>query len=258
MQREPQPDRFGPLPGRRGVRADERRGHHPHPLGPQHLVEALAVERVADGGPGAELGGERGGGHRVRPGAVAGPAHRGGRVDGDRDARHPVLPRERPPAGAALGVHPGRVDDGGQPARHPPRDDLVEQRERVGARRDVVLARADDAAQRVRRDDGRRREVSPRPTSTSRTRPGPASTTRHGDGSSTDTAAQLGARPPSPATRRINAATHGVDRRYRLDRARERRLAVARTGRLAGRATPGGSPGGGRRRARPASPRRAR
>ena len=200
MQREPQPDRFGLLASRGDVRPGERRRHHPHRLGPEHLVEALAVEPVADGGPGAELGGERGGGHGVGPGAVAGPADRGGRVDGDRDARHPVLPRERPPAGAALGVHPGRVDDGGQPPRHPSGDDLVEQRERVGARGDVVLARADDAAQRVRRDDGRGREVRRGP----RRLPRRGRTRQHHQARRREQqrhGGELGVRPPPPATR---------------------------------------------------------
>ena len=92
--------------------------------------------------------------------------------------------RERQPLPAPVRIETERVDDRGQPSLRPPLDDLLEQRERVVARGDVVLACTDDGTQRVTRHDLHRREVGaaqvllPDPD-------GPTSTTRHGDGSTT-------------------------------------------------------------------------
>jgi hypothetical protein len=163
VQGEAQPDRplglpCGRLPARR-----ERGRHHAHRLRGQDVVEALAGQGVADGGPGPQLRGERRGRHGVRTGAVAGPADRGGGVEADGHARRAPRAGQLPPAGAAVGVEPGRVDDGGQPARDPAGDDLLQQRERVGARRDVVLTRPDDGAQAVGGHDLVAGEVRGRP-----------------------------------------------------------------------------------------------
>ena len=64
---------------------------------------------------------------------------------------------------AALGLQPGRVDHGGQPAGEALRHDQVEQLERVAARALVALAAPHDRAQPVGGDDLVGLEPRPRP-----------------------------------------------------------------------------------------------
>ena len=79
--------------------------------------------------------------------------------------------RELEPPASALGVEAERVDDGGQAPADASRDDVIEQGERVGARRHVVLAgaRRPRAADRWTRSC--RSRSSPPPMSTSPKRP---------------------------------------------------------------------------------------
>ena len=63
----------------------------------------------------------------------------------------PCRRASRQPRRAAGRVEPERVDDRGQPAPQPVLDDLVEQRERVLARREVLLALTDHRPQPVAR-----------------------------------------------------------------------------------------------------------
>jgi len=77
----------------------------------------------------------------------------GRRVEHDRIRRDVVALAERAPGRAPLRVEAGRVHHRDQPAPHPLGDDQLEELERVPARAQVVLARADHRAQPIRRDD---------------------------------------------------------------------------------------------------------
>ena len=115
--------------------------------------EALVAERREHRGRLAQLRGDDLRRHRRAARAVA-LAHdllRG--VEHDRVGRHARRLRQLAPRRAALGLQPGRVDHGGQPAGEALRHDQVEQLERVAARTLVALAAPDDRAQAVGGDD---------------------------------------------------------------------------------------------------------
>ena len=130
-----------------------------------------------------QLAGEHVGRDALGPAPVARPALRGRRVEGDRHARQAVLagPARARPAGAS---RRGRACRSPWSAAGAIRcaDDLLEQRERVGAGGEVVLAGADQRPQPVARHD----RVRPRSASAAQVdfpdAPGPTSTTTHGDG----------------------------------------------------------------------------
>ena len=112
-------------------------------------------------------------GIRLVAGAVAGPALGGRGVERDGDARHPVRAGPaRASCARRAGSSPSVSTTVVQAAPDPHPHHLVEQRERVGARRDVVLAGADQRAQPVAGDDRVGREVRCRPGGLARrTRP---------------------------------------------------------------------------------------
>ena len=181
MQAEPQAGRALALARGGFRRGDERRRDDAHRLGREHRVEALAGQQVADGRPGLELARQRVGRDPLGgPGAVAGAALGRRGVERDGDARQPVPAGRGEPAAPALGVQAERVDHGGEPARQPLADDVVEQGERVGARGDVVLAGADERAQAVAGHDRVRPGSWPPPRWTCRRRPGPRARPRTG------------------------------------------------------------------------------
>ncbi len=64
-----------------------------------------------------------------------------------------MAPRHRDPSRAPRGVETDGVDDRREITLAAMLDDLVEDRERVVARADVVFAGADDRAQGIARDD---------------------------------------------------------------------------------------------------------
>ena len=163
MQREPEPGRLVPLAlrGRRGL--PERRRHDPDRLRRQHPVEALGDQPVAHRRPAAQLRGEHVRRDPLGPATVPGPALGRRGVERDGDAGHPVGPGQHAPLRASGRVQPERVDDGGQAAPDPHPHHLVQQRERVGARGDVVLAGADHRPELVAGDDRVRREMRGRP-----------------------------------------------------------------------------------------------
>jgi len=84
----------------------------------------------------------------VAPG-VAAPAKGRWDVEGDDHGRQMLPATELEVAESSLAVQAERVDDGRQASADPARDDLVEQREGVLRRVQVVPAAADDAAQVV-------------------------------------------------------------------------------------------------------------
>ena len=165
MQPEPQPGRLVPLPprGRRRLRRNGA-GDDPDRLRRSTRSKPSAGQPVAHRRPAAQLRGEHVGRDPLGPAAVPGPALGGRGVERDGDARHPV---RAGPARATARGGPGparacrRRWCRPRPDPHP--HHLVQHRERVGARRDVVLAGADHRPQPVAGDDGIRREVRCRP-----------------------------------------------------------------------------------------------
>ena len=123
--------------------------------------------------------------------AVAGATlGRGGR-EHDSHARDVVPAGECDPCGPPLGLEPERVDHRRQPPPQPLGDDRVEQRERVGAGREVLFAFADDRPQVVARHDLLGREVARCAHDDFPAPDGPTSTTRHGAGSTTDSVSSI-------------------------------------------------------------------
>ena len=127
------------------------------------LVEVLVRQRVEHRWPLLELRSEHGVGHPLLATAVALPDLGRGAVDGDRDARHAGGATEIAPAAALPRIERERVDDRRQSASQPPGRDLLDERERVGGRGEVVRSIADDGTEVVRRDDLVRRELRCRP-----------------------------------------------------------------------------------------------
>ena len=127
------------------------------------LVEVLVRQRAEHRWPLLELRSEHGVRHPIVATAIAVPDLGRGTVDGDGDARHAGGATEIAPGAALPRVERERVDDGRQSASQPPGRDLLDERERVGGRGQVVRSIADDGTEVVRRDDLVRRELRCRP-----------------------------------------------------------------------------------------------
>ena len=134
----------------------------------EHDVELAVEQRRAGPSPGAPAARAR---VRGRPCSVRGCAARhsaAGVVEHDAHGRQSVRARaEAIHAARRSGSRPSVSTTVVRPRPNRRRDDLLEQRERVRARGEVLVALADDRAELVARHDLLRREMCAAPTSTS-------------------------------------------------------------------------------------------
>ena len=237
---EPQPDRVVPAAGAAAAAAPANAcGDHPHRLGPQHLVEALAVERVArpPARPGAGAvstsAGTRLGRARLRARHSA-----AGVSNGDRDARHRRAPARASASRARRSASSPSVSTTVvSPRRHP------------STRRSRRAARTRRCSRRCRPRPRRRRRAAGRWTTTAEggkcaaahvDLPGRGRTRQHHAGTVRGAAAtrpRAGVRPPPPAERgrpvSPTSSAYGARRRRRATsplagRPRPHRLAAGR------------------------------
>src|SRR5262249_43998514 len=92
------------------------------------------------------------------------------RRERNADTRHRILTRPPHPRLSPERIETKSIDDGCQTTLRSPLNDLLEQHERVIARRDVILTRTDDGTQHVARDDLLRFKMRRRPRALPRTR----------------------------------------------------------------------------------------
>src|SRR5262245_50653411 len=139
-----------------------RRGAHTRSLG-QHEVETVVSEPYALLSELSGLPGE----HPLRNGLVTlpitDPTLGQRRRERDAGARHRMLARPRHPRLSPGRIEAQGIDDGCQSTLRSPLNDLLEQPERIIARRDVILTRTDDGTQHVARDDLLRCKMRGRP-----------------------------------------------------------------------------------------------
>ena len=133
----------------------------------EHQVEP-ADGQVEQRGLG-ELGPQHRCRHRPIPEPVACSADVEGRAEPHRHHRQPGSAAERKSGFAAVGIESQGVDDRGQSASQPGRDDGVQHRERIDRGIEIALAAADGCPQGIRRDDLVAGEMLPCPGGLART-----------------------------------------------------------------------------------------
>src|SRR5215471_11888285 len=171
LETEPETHRLHTLTNRlrRCVRDVRRHCAHTRSLG-QHEVETVVSEPYALLSELSGLPGE----HPLRNGLVTlpitDPTLGQRRRERNADTRHRILTRPPHPRLSPERIETKSIDDGCQSTLRSPLNDLLEQHERVIARRDVILTRTDDGTQRVDRDDLLRFKMRRRPRALPRTR----------------------------------------------------------------------------------------